>query len=115
MYSELAQTIDDAPCEHEAVAPDRFVRISAGNIIADLVDAVMRGEACVALTGPAGSRKTMAAAAIRDELVGRSVRVRSVGRGQADTLRLLDIAAQLLGRPQETLTEDDIVGLFETM
>ena len=115
MYSELVQTIDDAPCEHEAVAPDRFVRISAGNIIAGLVDAVMRGEACVALTGPAGSGKTMATAAIRDELVGRSVRVRSVGRGQADSLRLLDIAAQLLGRPQETLTEDDIVELFETM
>ena len=57
----------------------------------------------------------MAAAAIRDELVGRSVRVRSVGRRQADSLQLPDIAAQLLGRPRETLTEDDIVGLFEVM
>ncbi len=57
----------------------------------------------------------MAAAAIRDELISRSVRVRSVGRGQADSLRLPDIAAQLLDRPRETLTEDDLVGLFEVM
>jgi len=115
MYAKLAQTIDEAPSEHEAVGPDRFIRISAGEVIAGLVDAVMQGEACLALTGPAGSGKTMAAAAMRDELVGRSVRVRSVGRGQADSLRLPDIAAQLLGRPRETLTEDDVVGLFEVM
>src|ERR1700689_1226541 len=103
MDSKLARTIDDAPSEHEAVAPDRFIRISAGEIIAALVDAVMQGKAYVALTGSAGSGKTMAAAAIRDELVGRSVQVRSVARGQADRLRLRDIAAQLLGRPKETL------------
>jgi type II secretory pathway predicted ATPase ExeA len=120
MDSKLARTIDDAPSEHEAVAPDRFIRISAGKIIAALVDAVMRGEAYVALTGPAGSGKTMAAAVIRDALVGRSVQVRSVGRGQADRLRLRDIAAQLLGRPKETLTEaiasfDEIAGLFKVM
>jgi type II secretory pathway predicted ATPase ExeA len=115
MYSKFARTIDDAPSGHEAVAPDRFVRISAGEIIAGLVDALMQGKACLALTGPAGSGKTMAAAAIRDELVGRSVQVRSVGRGQAKSLRLPDIAAQLLDRPQETLTEDDIFDLFEVM
>jgi type II secretory pathway predicted ATPase ExeA len=115
MYSKFARTIGGAPFGHEAVAPDRFVRISAGEIIAGLVDALMQGTACLALTGPAGSGKTMAAAAIRDELVGRSVRVRSVGRAQANSLRLRDIAAQLLGRPRETLTEDDIVGLFEVM
>ena len=120
MESKLARTIDDAPSEHEAVAPDRFIRISAGKIIAALVDAVMRGEAYVALTGPAGSGKTTAAAAIRDELVGRSVQVRSVCRGQADRLRLRDIAAQLLGHPKETLTDviasfDEIAGLFKVM
>ena len=59
-YSKFAQTIDDASSEHDAVVPDRFIRISAGKIIAGLVDAVMRGEAYVALTGPAGSGKTTA-------------------------------------------------------
>ena len=118
--SKFARPIDDASSEHEAVVPDRFIRISAGKIIAALVDAVMRGEAYVALTGPAGSGKTTVAAAICDELVGRSVQVRSVCRGQADHLRLRDIAAQLLGRPKETLTEviasfDEIAGLFEVM
>jgi type II secretory pathway predicted ATPase ExeA len=120
MDSKPARTIDDAPSEHEAVGPDQFIRISAGKIIATVVDAVMRGEAYVVLTGPAGSGKTIAATAIRDELVGRSVQVRSVGRGHADRLRLRDIAAQLLGRPKETLTEviasfDEIAGLFEAM
>ena len=78
MESKPAQTIGDASSEHEAVAPDRFIRISAGKIIAALVDAVMRGKAYVAMTGPAGSRKDDSdAAAIRDELVGG--RCRSVG------------------------------------
>jgi type II secretory pathway predicted ATPase ExeA len=115
MFSKFARTNDDTSSGHEAVAPDRFVRISAGEIIAGLVDAVMQGKVCIALTGPAGSGKTTAAAAIRDELLGRSVRVRSVARGRADSLRLPDITAQLLGRPQETSPEDDIVGLFEVM
>ncbi len=83
--------------------------------IGKMVAAVMRGEAFLALTGPAGSGKTTAAAAIRNELASRSVNVLLVHRGPDNTLRLRDIVSQVLGKPDTALNDDDIEKLFDVM
>ena len=75
----------------------------------------MRGEAFLALTGPAGSGKTTAAAAIRNELASRSVNVLLVHRGPDNTLRLRDIVSQVLDKPDTALNDDDIEKLFDVM
>jgi len=115
MYSELTRPIHDAPSEYQVPDPKWFVRTTSGSVIAELIDGVMRGETFLALIGPPGSGKTTAAAAIRDELVSRSVRVLSVCRGNRDSLRLRDIAAQLLGKPENAFNQDDIEQLFNIM
>jgi type II secretory pathway predicted ATPase ExeA len=98
-----------------AADPRSFVRVTSATIIADLVDAVMQGEPCLALTGPPGCGKTTAAAAIRDDLALRSVRVLSVSRGNGDILRLRDIASQLVGEPESMSDDDYAKQLFTLM
>jgi len=91
------------------------IRHDSVTTIDRMVAAVMRGEAFLALTGPAGSGKTTAAAAIRNELASRSVNVLLVHRGPGNTLRLRDIVSQVLGKPDTTLNDDDIEKLFDVM
>jgi type II secretory pathway predicted ATPase ExeA len=115
MDIEFAPTVDDASPTEEAADPRSFVRVTSARIIADLVDAVMQNEPCLALTGPPGCGKTTAAAAIRDDLARRSVRVLSVHRGGGDILRLRDIASQLVGEPESMSDDDHAEQLFTLM
>ena len=115
MYSELTRSIYNEPSGYEVSDCDWFVRTKRGTIIAEMVGGVIQGTAFLALTGPPGSGKTTLAAAIRDELVSRSVRVLSVSRGEGDSIRLRDIVSQLLGEPEAALNEDDIDRLFDVM
>src|ERR1019366_701757 len=105
MYSELTRSIYNEPSGYEVSDCDWFVRTKRGTIIAEMVGGVIQGTAFLALTGPPGSGKTTLAAAIRDELVSRSVRVLSVSRGEGDSIRLRDIVSQLLGEPEAALNE----------
>ena len=112
MRSDVTRMANDLPAARPAADPDRFVRITSGTTIATLVDAVMRGEPYIALTGVPGCGKTTAAAVIRDELISRSVRVLSVSQRTGGTLGLPDIASQLVGEPPDSGDQDHIEQLF---
>jgi type II secretory pathway predicted ATPase ExeA len=99
----------------ETRAPVRLVPAARGATVTALIDGVMEGKAFVALTGPAGIGKTTAAAAIRDELVRRSVRVLQIRRGDNASISLRTIASQILGTPEAELNDDDIERLFDVM
>jgi hypothetical protein len=55
------------------------------------------------------------AAAVRNELLGRSARVLQIGRGKSGDISLRTIASQILGTSEADLNEEDVEGLYDVL
>ena len=115
MSADTSQSSRETSFAGEACDPIRFVLSAHHATVAALIDGVMQGQPFLALTGPRGSGKTTVASAIRDELLGRSVRVLEVNRKDGAEISLRTIASQVLGKPESGMTDDDIERLFDVM
>ena len=99
----------------ETADPARFVVVSRHEVLAKLMDALMQGASFVALTGLPGVGKTTMAAVVRELLAARSVAAMHIGRGEGGAIRLRTFAAQLLGKPEDAINDDDSERLFDMM
>ena len=110
----MTSEIETAPVGKTA-DPARFIVVSRHEVLARLVDALMRGASFVALTGLPGVGKTTMAAAVQELLAARSVAALHIGRGESGAIRLRTLAAQLLGKPEDAVDDDDAKRLFDIM
>ena len=95
--------------------PARFIVVSRHEVLARLVDALMRGASFLALTGLPGVGKTTMATAVQELLAARAVAALRIGRGNNGAIRLRTLAAQLLGKPEDAVDDGDAERLFDIM
>ena len=115
MYSEIAQSQGGASVDGAGVRVNEFIRFTHGPTMHLLVEHIMRGESCLALTGAQGSGKTVAARLIREELLSRGVNVVSICRRRPDGLSLSSITAQVLNKAEAELEPEDTERLFAVL
>jgi type II secretory pathway predicted ATPase ExeA len=84
-------------------------------LLDEIVDTLMQGTQFIALTGMRGAGKTTMAAAIREELLRRSMTVRWIDCAVGSGIPLPVIMSRVLGKPATDVGPEDIEQLFDTM
>ena len=110
----LSVPVMQQPASPEVADPN----VPAGaprELLDEIVDSLMQGTQFLVLTGVRGAGKTVMAAAVRQELVSRSVNVRCVVGGGDSGITLRAIMSGVLGKPESDVDADDIERLFDAM
>jgi type II secretory pathway predicted ATPase ExeA len=92
-----------------------FIVRARNELLGEVVQRVLQGERFLALSGAPGTGKSVMARAIYDELLGRSVPVFRIRRGENDSIGARSIICQLLHKPEAAFQPNDVETMFDTL